>query len=198
MPVKTDREYRAMAECRIADGEEYRVYGYATTWDDPYVLYEYEDGNKFYEKIDRGALDEADKSDVIMQYDHQGKVLARMSNGTLNLREDEKGLYMEADLSKSEAARAMYEEIRNGLVTKMSWAFTVAEDKYNKETRTRTITRVKKVYDVSAVSLPANPDTEISARTYAQGRLDAEAQELRERKRKELRRQILMEVANEN
>lgn len=112
-------------------------------FDEPYLLYEI-DGIKYYEKIDRNALEGADISDVIMQYDHQGKVLARLSNGTLGIEPTEKGLFIYADLSKSQEARELYEEIKNGLVTKMSWAFTVADEEYDKETRTRIIKRIKK------------------------------------------------------
>lgn len=156
-------------------------------------MYEW-DGVKYYEVIDRHALDEADLSDVIMQYDHQGKVLARLSNGTLGLEANDKGLFIYADLSKSQAAKELYEEIRNGLVTKMSWAFTVAEDEYNRETRTRTIKKIKKVYDVSAVSVPANGDTDISARSWLDGVIDAEKREALERRKKIIKLLIDMEV----
>ena len=147
---------------------------------------------KYFETIDRNALSEADLSDVIMQYDHGGAVLARLSNNTLGIEPTEKGLFVYADLSKSRAAKDVYEEIRNGLITKMSWAFTVAEDDYNKETRTRTIKKIKKVYDVSAVSIPANGNTDISARSYFSGVIEKEAQELRERQKRKIR--ILLEV----
>ena len=172
---------------------DYYVEGFATTFNKPYLLYEL-DGVKYYEEIDRHALDEADLSDVIMQYDHQGKVLARLSNGTLGLEPTEKGLFIYADLSKSQAAKELYEEIKNGLVTKMSWAFTVAEDEYDRETRTRTITKIKKVYDVSAVSIPANGDTEISARSYVDGVIERERREALERRRRILKIKIDMEV----
>lgn len=186
MPVKTNREYRSMdlllptTEKRI--DTEYYIEGFATTFDKPYLLYEY-DGNKYFEVIDRHALDEADMLDVILQYDHQGKVLARKSNKTLGVEATDKGLFVYADLSKSQAAKEMYEEINNGLVTKMSWAFTVAEDSYDRDTRTRKILKVKKVYDVSAVSIPANGDTEISARSWLDGVIEAEKQELLERQK---------------
>ena len=120
------------------------VEGYATTFDKPYLLYEY-DGIKYYEMIDRHALDGADMSDIIMQYDHQGKVMARQSNKTLIVETDNNGLFCCADLSKSSASKELYEEIKNGLVTRMSWAFTVAEDSYNNEKRTKTILKIKKV-----------------------------------------------------
>ena len=171
---------------------EYYVEGFATTFNKPYLLYEF-DGVKYYEQIDRHALDGADLSDVIMQYDHHGKVLARISNGTLGLEPNDKGLFIYADLSKSQAAKELYEEIRNGLITKMSWAFTVAEDRYDRETRTRTILKIKKVYDVSAVSLPANGDTEISARSWLDGVIEAEKREALERRKRKLKLQIELE-----
>ena len=180
MPLKlNEREYRALVsplsivgQDKRIDSEHY-VEGYATTFDKPYVLWEY-DGVKYYEVVDRHALDGADLSDVIFQYDHQGKVLARNSNKTLIVEATDAGLFVCADLSKSAAAKEMYQEIDAGLVTKMSYAYTVSEESYNKDTRTRTILKIKKVYDVSAVSIPANSSTDISARSYAEGRAEAE------------------------
>lgn len=166
---------------------DYYIEGHATTFDAPYVLYEYE-GNKYYEIVDRNALAGADMRDVIMQYDHAGKVLARQTNKTLGLEPDKNGLFTFADLSKSRAAQDMYEEIQNGLITKMSWAFTVGEDSYDSETRTRKILRIKKIYDVSAVSYPANGDTQIAARSYIDGVIEGEKQEL-------LRRQLELKRA---
>lgn len=171
---------------------EYRVQGYATTFDKPYEMYEIE-GQKYYEKIDRHALDNADMSDVIMQYDHSGKVMARQSNKTLELKCDDEGLHVSADLSKSQASKDLYEEIRNGLVTKMSWAFIVSDDSYDRETRTRNILKVSKVYDVSAVSIPANADTEISARSFFNGEIEKEKQELLELNRRKLNLKLKLE-----
>ena len=200
MPLKPkEREYRAVVlPLRLPEAEkridsDYYVEGFATTFNKPYLLYEW-DGVKYYEEIDRHALDEADLSDVIMQYDHQGKVLARLSNKTLGLEPTGNGLFIFADLSKSQAAKELYEEIKNGLVNKMSWAFTVKEDKYNRETRTRTILKIKKVYDVSAVSIPANADTEISARSWLDGVIEAERREALERRKRILKLLIDMEV----
>ena len=197
MPICKDREYRA-AGLMIPRKEQnsdngFCVDGYATTFDQPYLLYEI-DGVQYFEKIARGALDGADMSDVIMQYDHSGKVMARLSNGTLSLEADAHGLKIRADLSKSAAAKELYEEIRNGLITKMSWAFTVAEDSYDRETHTRTITKIKKVYDVSAVSIPANGDTNISARAWVDGVIDAERREALERAKQVKKIKLLLEV----
>lgn len=183
MPVKKEREYRALAAPLSAQAAtkridtEYYVEGYATTFNMPYVLYEFEDGTKYYEQIDARALDGADMSDVIMQYDHEGRVFARQSNKTLILTPDHKGLLVAADLGKTDLARGLYQDIDAGMITKMSWAFTVEKDQYDRATRTRTILKIKKVYDVSAVSIPANADTEISARNYARRSYEAERQE---------------------
>ena len=194
MPAKPgERQYRAMPvmvrALGVDDGKrekrfdtEYYVEGYASTFDDPYVLFEDFDGNEYREIIAPTAFADTDMSDVIMQFDHSGKVLARMSNGTLIVEPDEHGLFIAADLSGSQAARDLYEEITNGLVTRMSWAFMIAADEYDRETRTTTITRVKKVYDVSAVSLPADPNTEISARSLLNGAIEQSRKELARRK----------------
>ena len=171
---------------------DYYVEGYATTFDDPYVLWEC-DGVQYKEVIDRHALDGADLSDVIMQYDHAGRVFARTGrSNTLLIEPQEHGLFMAADLSKTEQARSMHEDIAAGLVTKMSWAFTVQEDSYDRETHTRRILKIKKVYDVSAVSFPANPSTDISARGWLDGVIEAEkaerlAAQAAERKRQRLK-----------
>ena len=183
MPFKTDREYRALAAPLSVQAAtkridtEYYVEGYATTFDKPYLLYEFEDGTKFYERIDAHALDGADMSDVIMQYDHEGRVFARKSNKTLLLIPDHRGLLIAADLGKTDLARGLYQDIEAGMITKMSWAFRVQEESYDRATRTRTILKIKKVYDVSAVSIPANGDTEISARSFASRSYEAEKQE---------------------
>lgn len=192
MPVKTDREYRIMiapletrkAEER-ADENDYTVEGYATTFNDPYELFTDMDGVTYYEEIDKNAFDKTDMSDVIMQYDHEGMVFARNKNGTLKLDVDDKGLKVTADLSSTEASRALYDAISKGLVDQMSFAFTVFADEYNSETKTRKVTGIKKLYDVSAVSIPANPDTYISARSYFEGVIEKEREERAEAERRE-------------
>lgn len=184
MPVVKEREYRELAQPLVArkreeksDEPSYIVEGYATTFDKPYVLFEDVDGTKYYEVIDRHALDNADMSDVIMQYDHNGRVFARNSNNTLQLDLDDTGFKVTADLSRTELAKGLYEDIAAGMITKMSWAFVVTKDAYDQKTRTRTVLEVKKVYDVSAVSIPANDDTMIAARNYVNGRRELEQRE---------------------
>lgn len=193
MPVKSDREYRSMTMAAV-EGEEYRVKGYATTFDDPYVLWEDRD-IVVREIIDHDALLNADMSDVIMQVNHEGRVFARNSNGTLSLVPDAHGLGVEAYLGGTDLGRGVFQDIAGGYMTKMSWAFTVEKDEWKSEQapdgrqlETRTIKAVKKVYDVSVVSIPANDATEISARNLADGVIERvkaerlEALELRRRK----------------
>ena len=208
MPAKpNERQYRslsvALRSVDAGDGgrekrfdTEYYVEGYATTFNDPYVLFEDFNGNEFREIISPDAFSDADMSDVIMQFDHAGKVLARMSNGTLIVEVDSHGLFIAADLSGSQAARDLYEEISNGLVTRMSWAFTIAADEYDRETRTTTITRVKKVFDVSAVSLPADPNTEISARNLLDGVIEQSRKEFARRKYALAKARATLAIAN--
>jgi len=195
MSIKNDRQYRVVQLPEIQfraveeEGEDpqYIVEGYATTYDDPYTLFEY-DGIKYNETISRDALAGADMSDVIFLYNHEGMVYARQSNGTLELSSDDKGLHVRADLGSTEESRKMFESIKAGLVTQMSWAFTIADETYDEETHTRTITSVRKVYDVSAVSIPANPNTDIaeSARRSLDGVIKAEEEKRRsERERAE-------------
>lgn len=170
MAIRDNREYRSvpMFETRkAAEGEEasYIVEGYASTFE-PYVLWE-EDGIQYMEEIDPHAFDEADMSDVIFCKDHQGTVFARTKNGTIDLSIDEHGLLTKTDLSKTTASRQMYEEIDAKMYTQMSFAFVVSEDAYDRDTHTRKILKIKKLYDVSAVSFPANPGTDISVATRA-------------------------------
>ena len=203
MAVKKDREYRDMAiEVRTAEDAEVEqeerkiVTGYASTFNEPYTLFENDDW-RFNEVVDARAFDNTDMSDVILQYDHRGRVFARISNNTLTVTPDEKGLLIEADLGGTELGRQLFEEIRGGYTNKMSFGFTVDGEDYldtkdadGKALTVRTITSVRKLYDVSAVSLPANDATSISVRTLTDGeieriqaeRLEAEALELRRRK----------------
>ena len=135
-------------------------------------------------------------SDVIMQYDHAGRVFARQSNGSLELNVDEHGLKIRADLSRTAGAKELYDDIAQGMIKDMSFAFTVAEDYFDDETNTRVITRFKKIYDVSAVSIPANPTTEIgiSARSYFEGVIEARRLEEAKREKHKAKIRILTEV----
>ena len=160
MTIKEGREYRALQDFSLVPreegSEEYRVKGTAVVFDTPTVIAEY-DGIKYCEVIDRHAFDECDLSDVIMNYNHAGKVVARLRNKTLALDINERGVDIEANLGGT---------IDGGYVDKMSFSFTVREAKYDSTTHTRTITKVKKLYDVSAVDIPAYNETSIAARSF--------------------------------
>lgn len=207
------RQYRninvAEFECRAEDDGKKIVAGYAATFNDPYELYRDAYSGTVYivrEQIDPNAFDDADMSDVIMQYDHRGRVFARLSNGTLELSTDQHGLHMRADLGGTEIGRQLYEEIKGGYTTKMSFGFRVAQDKReqsvetNEETGTRTITilrtitKIAKLYDVSAVSLPANDATNISSRNYGEGVVAEVIEEFEKREKQKQRIRILSEV----
>lgn len=169
---------------RRIDCEHY-VDGYAARYE-PYVLY-YDGDQPVYERFEPGCFDECDMSDVIMQYDHTGKVLARTSNGSLIVGADENGLYFAADLGRTEASRSLYDDVKAGMVTKMSWRFRCGTYYYDVETRTIVHTKIKKIYDVAPVSIPANDDTEINARAWVDGEIAQAARseaELGERRRK--------------
>ena len=195
-----DREYRSM-ELRVLPGEEsYIVEGYASTFE-PYVLFS-QDGIDYSERIAPTAFDDADLSDVVFRVDHTGPVYARSSAGTVELWHDDHGLGQRTNLGKTQRARELYADIQAGNYPKMSFAFTVAEngDSYDRETHTRTISRIAKVFDVSPVSFPANPGTElgVSTRDYFNGVIEAEKAERLEcekRERQIQRIRIMTEVS---
>lgn len=208
MPMKTDREYRNFSvEALDAEGEQPKkiVRGYASTYENAYTLYD--DGEYVIREImDSHAFDNADMSDVVMQYDHEGRVFARRSNGTLNVNSDEVGLAIEADLGGTELGRQIYDEVKGGYTNKMSVGMKIdrsrdvwtTEELNGKTVETRRIMAVAKLYDVSAVSIPANDATSISVRTLCDGeiarlkseRAEAEKLEL-DRRRAEVRARAL-------
>lgn len=201
--TKLNREYRNM-ELRISPPQEdteesFMVEGYASTYE-PYTLFSM-DGVDYKEQILPTAFDEADLSDVVFRIDHEGRVYARSSAGTVEVWHDDHGLGQRTDLSRTAAAREVFADIAAGNYPKMSFAFIVAEDgdEYDRKTHTRTIKRIAKVFDVSPVSFPANPGTElsVSTRDYFDGVIEMEraerlAAEQREREKQMI--SILLEV----
>lgn len=178
--IKTnEREYRDFKLTVLQAEEELKedmvVRGYASTFNEPYTLFEFE-GEKYMEQVSQDAFDSADMSDVIFQYNHEGRVFARQSNGTLRVETDDHGLAIEADLGGTEIGRGLYEEIKGGYTDKMSFGFRVNDDRWEDRVadngdiiHLRTITEIGKVYDVSAVSIPANDATSISVRNLSDG-----------------------------
>ena len=197
-----DREYRDM-ELRLSKSDDieqsnYDVEGYASTFE-RYMLFTDDEGTEYFEQIDPHAFDDADMTDAVFRVDHAGPVYARTSAGTVKLWTDEHGLAQKTDLSKTQKARELYEDIKAGNYPKMSFAFTVAEDHYDRATHTRIIDRIAKVFDVSPVSFPANPTTElsVSTRDYFNGVIEAEKAERLEAETREAQKQkirILLEV----
>lgn len=181
MPAKlNEREYRdfilAVVPTKEEQSEELKIVkGYASTFNQPYTLWE-DDEFVVQEQVDSKAFDNADMEDVIFQYNHEGRVFARGSNRTLKVNPDEIGLSIEADLGGTDIGQQLFQEIRGGYTTKMSYGYTVNgsewEERKLEDGRTlelRTITSIGKVYDVSAVSIPANNATSISVRNLSDG-----------------------------
>lgn len=207
--IGAGRQYRNIKEIRVAERNEneeknYKVRGYATTYNEPYTLYS-DEYIEIREQVAPGAFDEADISDVIMQYNHEGRVFARTRNNTLSLESDDHGLLIEADLGGTEIGRQLYEEIDGGYTDRMSFGFTVDADevgeqreKGEKTIYLRTITKIGKLYDVSAVSIPANDGTEISARSFVDGLIAKEKAErlveAEEEKRARLKEELELEL----
>lgn len=168
---------------RSVDGTEGQdpelwVEGKAITFDSPTVLFEM-GGVEYKEQIDSRALEDAQMSDVIFNYNHGGKVMARTRNKTLQLEIKTDGLYIRARLDGTAEGRQLYEEIKGGYIDRMSFRFSVREESYDKENHMWTVRRIKRLYDVSAVDMPAYEDTSIEARKNSI--LEAEAQETRQR-----------------
>lgn len=181
MPAKlNEREYRdfilAVVPTEEEQSEERKIVkGYASTFNQPYTLWE-DDEFVVQEQVDSKAFDNADMDDVIFQYNHEGRVFARVSNGTLKVNPDETGLSIEADLGGTDIGQQLFQEIRGGYTTKMSYGYTVNDSEWEErkleDGRTlelRTVTSIGKVYDVSAVSIPANNATSISVRNLSDG-----------------------------
>ena len=188
--LKNDRQIRQLSvllpnvETKRIDSSYY-VEGYAARYE-PYVLFEDDEG-PIYERFDRDCFRGCDMADIIFQLNHQGTVMARLSNGSLIVEPDERGLFVAADLGRTEAARRLYEEISTGMITKMSWGFILGDCEYDTKSRTLVHHSVKKIFDVSAVSIPANQNTEINARSWVDGVIDQAARseaELEERRRR--------------
>lgn len=185
--------------------EEYIIEGTPCVFNEETVLYQ----GKYYElreKIDAHAFDEADMSDVIFNFNHCGRVYARTRNGSLALTVDGNGLHMTATLMSGDNGHAeLYRDIKSGLIDKMSFAFVSAnEDKYEYIERSegpnveiRTVMKIKKLYDVSAVDIPAYDATSVSARNAfnaARERRIAESKNTESEKRAELKAKLELKL----
>ena len=159
-------EYRnAESEISSSSDEGLKVKGYAVVFNVPTLLYE-SDGIKYYEQVDKNALTNADMKNVVFRYNHNDdfQVLARTSNNTLTLNVDGKGLYIEADLAPTTAGKDIYELIKRKDVNKLSYAYVVETEHYEKKSNNeyvRIIDSIKKLVDVSAVDFPAYHQTDL-------------------------------------
>lgn len=184
--ISKDRQYRNF-EARALEEEGMIVEGYAVTFNQPTVMYEY-DGIEYKEEIDRRAFEGAEMADVVLNYNHEGKPFARTKNSTLQLIIDEYGLKVRADLSGTEEGRKTYEEVKGGYLDKMSFAFTVNSEEYDKGSRLRRITGIKRLFDTAIVDIPAYNTTSVYARNFY--KVEAE-RELAEARKNEMRKRRL-------
>lgn len=134
------------------------VYDTATTIHSP--------AGDFIETIAAGALDEADLSDVRLLYNHDtGKVPLARTPKTMQLNVDSAGLTFTAVLPDTEEARSVYEAVKRGDLSGMSFGFTVEDGGDEWNGRTRTIKQIRKLYECSIVPFPAYPTASIQARS---------------------------------
>ncbi len=175
--LKKDRVYRNFQSFNIIKRDnneendnsekEYVVEGVACVFDKPTVLFEY-DGIEYNEVVDRNAFNDADITDVIFNYNHHGRVFARTRNDSLHLEVKEDGLHIRLAFDPDDQGHMqLYRDIQKGLIDRMSYAYTITPDgeEYDKETHTIKVMKIKKLYDVSAVDIPAYDTTSIYARS---------------------------------
>ena len=203
MPMMNDRQYRSLILAAPTQEEKKNkfdsdcyVEGYAAKYE-PYLLYK-SGSYEVWEEFVPGCFNGCDMSDVIFQFDHAGRVYARQSNNTMTVEADKIGLFVCADLSKTSGSRGMYEDIKTELVTKMSWGFKTDRKTLEIIEQGDRITfrhhHIEKIYDVSAVSIPANNNTEIQARNFANGAIDKFMGEIQKRKNHIKKIRLLLEV----
>lgn len=156
-----DVELRALA----SEENENKVEGLACVFDTETDL------GLFFEKIDRHAFDNCDMSDVYMLFNHdENIVLARTLNGSLQLNVEDNGLFQKSNIVATSQGNDIFKLVRDGLINKMSFAFSVDRDGETWEIgedkkEHRTITKIAKLWDVSLVTRPAYEATSAMARS---------------------------------
>jgi len=157
-------------ELRQSETGKDTVFGYALKWDTPYNM------GWFTETIQRGALDNADLSDVRILFNHdQNLILGRTKAGTAKVGLDDMGMWYMAELPDSPTGQNVKEALKRGDIDQSSWAFSIATDEQGRSKGDkwsikdgkdyREITAVRAVYDASPVTYPANPDTTAAKRS---------------------------------
>ena len=160
--------------------------GYAIVFNSETLIGDEEYG--FIEEIDRNALADASISDVPMKYNHMDSflIIARTKNKSLTLSVDNQGLKVRAELLDTQTNQDIYKMVKSGLLDKMSFAFTVDEQTWNREGAIpkRTINKIGRLYDVSVVDTPAYDTTSIYARSLESMDLELKAMELVEQEQR--------------
>ena len=120
----------------------------------------------FIERIDRKAFNEAiPKSDVRGLQNHDPNFIFARSGVNLTLKADKVGLHMDVSPLTTSTYKMVEENIRSGLITQQSFAFTVDEDEWNEDFTRRTIKKIGQIFDVSVVTYPAYADTSVALRS---------------------------------
>lgn len=162
------REIRHGAPLTRAQGNSGRVEGVAVVFDEWTSI-----GGYFEERVAPGALDGRLSDDVVFLLNHAGMPLARTASGTLELEITPRGLVARTTLDPSAPLAAdVLSAIGRGDLAAMSFAFTVAREEWDEtgDTPRRTILEVGRLYDVSVVTEPAYPTTEIGLRSLQAAR----------------------------
>lgn len=156
-------EFRAATE-----GSSPKVVGYAAVFNASTEI-----GDFFIERVAPGAFDDVMDDDVVFLVDHSGQPLARTSSGTLKLTVDKRGLYVETELDPADPdVAALVPKLERGDLSKMSFAFRVGAEEWDEtgDVPVRTITKIKRLRDVSVVTFPAYAETEIALRSLEEFR----------------------------
>lgn len=157
-------------ETRQAEDGTMRLSGYAAVFNDSSVPL------PFKESIAPGAFRKtlSETPDVRLLINHEGLPLARTKNGTLTLREDERGLFMDAEIADTQEGRDLYTLVQRGDLDQMSFAFRVVRQKWSEDRSTRVLTEVSLADgDVSVVTYPAYPTTSVEAREHLANAIQA-------------------------
>ena len=189
---KRTKLFEVRAKENSSDNEKMIVEGYALTFEEETVLYEFE-GRQYKEVLDRDCLNETKIENVPLRYNHSDNVLllATTRNNTLKLTKDDKGLYIEAEIAPTTVGRDVYTLIKRGDVSKMSFAFSIGDDEYDSETNTTRIKKIDTLYDVSVVDVPAYETTSVEARKKAlKNMLNIGGIQMTEEERKALEEEI--------
>jgi HK97 family phage prohead protease len=211
---RSKNDYVRMAEIQAAepvaaDDGKMIVEGLAVVFDQPTVLFEYEDEYgqtvQIKEVIEKGALDNTDVRDCFFKYNHSNHVMAmaRVKNGTLKLELRDDGLFIRAELADTTAGRDLYTLVKRGDIDKMSFAFNIEKEEYDQAEHMFRVQSISKLWDVAPVNVPAYEGTSIYARRLEDVEalraqqveaLEAKKKEEKEKEREALRSKIGIKI----